>query len=63
MRNISIFASLVACLALITVLVIPAPLAQAQATHGAGRGPPKYVCKSGLNVRNAKACKENGGYK
>jgi uncharacterized membrane protein len=60
MRNICIVASLAA---LIAVLFNPAPLAQAQATHGAGRGPPKYVCKSGQNVRNPKACKENGGFK
>jgi hypothetical protein len=60
MKNISIFTSLAAYLALIAVLFIPAP-AQAQGLGGSGSGPPKHVCKSGHNVRNPKGCKENGG--
>jgi hypothetical protein len=63
MRNICVFSSLAAGLALIALLFIPAPPAQAQGLKGSGRGPPKYVCKSGQNVRNPKACTENGGFK
>jgi hypothetical protein len=59
MRN-AIFASLAANLALIAVLFIAAPPAQAQ--KGGGRGSAQqYVCKSGHYVRNVNGCQENGG--
>ncbi len=64
MRNGYIFASL-AGLALIAVLFSPAPPAQAQGglRGSGGRGAAHYVCKSGQNVKNPRACKENGGHK